>query len=59
MKLKGLRTERGMTQEALARKAKMSREYVARLEAGQHNPSLSTLTQLAKALKVKVAELLE
>ena len=59
MKLKVLRTERQMSQEALAKKAGISREYLARLETGHHDPPLSTLTKLAKALKVKVGELLE
>jgi transcriptional regulator with XRE-family HTH domain len=59
MKLKALRAKCGLSQEALAKKAGISREYLARLEAGQHDPSLSTLTSLAKALKVKVGELLE
>ena len=59
MKLKSLRLKRGMTQKALAKKAGLSREHVARLEAGQHDPPLSTLIRLAKALKVKVGELLE
>jgi hypothetical protein len=34
------------------------REYLARLESGQHNPSLVTLQKLAKALGVPVTELL-
>lgn len=59
MKIKRLRTDRAMSQEALAQKAGISREYVARLEGGHHDPSLSTLMKLAKALKVKVGELLE
>ncbi len=37
---------------------RVSREYITRLETGKHDPSLSTLTRLAKVLKVKVAELL-
>jgi transcriptional regulator with XRE-family HTH domain len=59
MRLKGLRADRGLTQEALAKKAGISREYLARLEAGQHDPPLSMLVKLAKALKVKVGELLK
>ena len=59
MRLKRLRAERRLSQNALARRASLSREYVARLELGQHDPSLSALVKLAKALKVKVAELLE
>ncbi len=59
MKIKHLRAARGLTQEALAKKVGVSREYVARLETGHHDPPLSTLTKLAKALKVTVAELVE
>lgn len=59
MRLKQLRADRGITQEALAKKAGLSRVYVARLETGKQDPSLATLTKLAKALKLKVGELLE
>jgi transcriptional regulator with XRE-family HTH domain len=48
-----------MTQDALATKSGVSRQYIARLEIGRHDPSLSTLAKLAKALKVKVGELVE
>ena len=59
VRLKQFRAVRGMTQEALAKKAGISRVYIARLETGKQDPTLSTLVKLAKALKVKVAELLE
>jgi len=59
MRLKKLRAERGMTQEALAEKAGISRSYIARLELGRQDPTLGTLEKLAKALKVPVAKLLE
>ncbi len=59
MTIKRLRAKHGLTQQALARKAGVTREYIARLETGQHDPALSTLTKLAKALKVKMTELLE
>jgi transcriptional regulator with XRE-family HTH domain len=46
-------------QEALARRAKVSRSYLAAIEAGhKKNPSLVVLQKLAKALHVPVAELL-
>ena len=48
-----------MTQESLATRARMSREYLARLELGQHDPSLSILIRLAKALGISVGELVE
>jgi transcriptional regulator with XRE-family HTH domain len=59
MKIKQLREERGTTQEALAKKAGLSLGYIARLEIGRHDPSLSTLIKLAKALKVTVGKLVE
>lgn len=59
MRLKQLRADQGMTQETLAKKAGISRVYVARLETGKQDPTLTTLKKLAKALKVKVAELVE
>jgi transcriptional regulator with XRE-family HTH domain len=59
MRLKRLREQQGLTQEALAKKAGISRAYLARLEMGRHDPHLSRLRKLAKALGVSAAELLE
>jgi len=56
--LQRLRTRRGLTQEQLAVTVGLSRTFVTRLELGQHDPSLSTLVRLAKALRVSVTELL-
>ncbi len=58
MRLKTLRRARGISQEALATKAKITREYVNKLEAGRYDPTISVVQRLAKALKVSVAELL-
>ena len=58
MKLKELRKERGWTQPVLAKKAGLSAGYIARVETGRHDPKLSTLVKLAKALDVSVSELL-
>jgi len=58
MRVKQLRAKREMSQYDLARVSGVSREYIARLETGHHDPSLSTLEKLAKALKVKVGELI-
>jgi len=59
MQLRKLREERALSQEALARRAGLSRTYVTRLELAQQDPSLSTLVKLSKALGVKVTRLLE
>ncbi len=57
--LKQLRTKRGLTQEELGNKVGVSYAYISMLESGvKKNPSLALLKQLAKALKVKVANLL-
>jgi len=48
-----------MTQEQLAEKAGIGRSYLARLETARQDPTLSTLAKIAKALRVKVAKLLE
>ncbi len=57
-KVKQLREHQGLTQEGLAQKAGVSLGYIGRLEIGRHDPKLSTLVKLAKALKVKVTKLL-
>jgi transcriptional regulator with XRE-family HTH domain len=36
--------------------SRVSREYIARLELGQPDPTLGTMRKLAKAVKVKVGE---
>jgi transcriptional regulator with XRE-family HTH domain len=59
MRLKTLRESKGLTQEQLAKRAGISRAYLARLETGRHDPHLSRLRKLAKALGVKVGRLLE
>lgn len=59
MRVKKLRGERGLTQEQLAHKAKVSLGYLARLETGRHDPKLSTLLRIAKALGVPATELLK
>ncbi len=48
-----------MTQADLAARARLTRVYVVKLEGAQQDPSLTTLTKLARALRVKVAALVE
>jgi len=57
VKLKSLREAKGLSQGALARKARITREYVNRLEAGRHDPTIGTLQRLARALGVSLSEL--
>ena len=57
--VKRLRSEHGLSQQALADKAEIHRVYLARIEGAVKAPSLEVLERLAKALKVKVGRLLE
>ena len=59
MKLKAVREAKELSQAELASKARITREYVNRLEAGRSNPTIGVLQRLAKALGVPVTALLE
>lgn len=50
--IKDLRKKRAYTQTQLAELANCSRSYIAQLERGALNPSLETLSELAKVLGV-------
>jgi putative transcriptional regulator len=58
-RIRTLREARGMSQGELAKQSKITREYVNKLEAGRYDPTVGVLQRLAKALRVKVTELLE
>jgi len=58
-RLKELRAQRGLTQASLAQRAGVTLSYIGRLEIGRHDPQLSTLEKLAKALHVSIAKLVE
>ena len=57
VKLKLLRVQAGMTLEALAQAAELTRSYVSKLERGVSTPSISAGLKIAKALGVTVEEL--
>jgi transcriptional regulator with XRE-family HTH domain len=59
MRLRKIRQERSLTQEALSRRARISRVYLAEIEGQRRDPSLSIVAKLAKALKVKVGDLVD
>jgi transcriptional regulator with XRE-family HTH domain len=58
-RIRQLRTVKAMSQAILAKRARLTRVYITRLEAGRQDPSLSTINALAKALGVPVTALLE
>lgn len=51
------RTQRQMSQEALADAAGLHRTYVSGIERGVRNPSLVIISRLARSLDVSLAEL--
>lgn len=57
--VKRLREAKGLSQAVVAARANIAREYLNRLEAGRHDPTVGTLTRIAKALGVPVTRLLE
>ncbi len=56
--LRETRVRRGMSQQALADKAALSRNFVAQIERGESTPTVATVSRLAAALATTVGELL-
>jgi transcriptional regulator with XRE-family HTH domain len=50
----GYRGQSGLTQKGLAELLGMKQPQVARLESGEHNPSIETLARLAAVLGVEI-----
>jgi transcriptional regulator with XRE-family HTH domain len=59
MRIKALRAKRQLTQGALAKRAGISHGYLARLETGRQDPTITTLEKIAKALRVSLVELVQ
>jgi transcriptional regulator with XRE-family HTH domain len=57
--LRAARARRGLSQEALGAACGLHRTEVSLLERAGREPRLTTIVRLARALKVKPAELLE
>ncbi len=56
--LREARHRRGMSQQTLADRSGLSRNFVAQIERGESVPTVATLTRLAVALATTVGELL-
>jgi transcriptional regulator with XRE-family HTH domain len=57
--LKEIRVSKNITQSELAEKLGADKSFVSNIENGKTNPTLSTITSLAKALGVSANELLK
>jgi DNA-binding XRE family transcriptional regulator len=58
IRLRELRMEKGISQEALAHAAKLHPTYLSSLERGKRNPTLNVIVALAKALGFPPSHLL-
>ena len=58
-KVKEIRLSKKMSQGDVAKILSVSPTYISSIERGQRNPSLITMEKIAKALKVKVDDLIK
>lgn len=56
--IRRIRTSKNISQEKLALNAELDRSYVGRVERGDNNVAVLTLSRLAAALDVSMSELL-
>lgn len=57
-RVRDARLKLGLTQERLAARANLHYSYVGQVERGNKIPSLKTLTKIARALNLKVEDLI-
>ena len=57
--MKRIRLEKQMSQGDICRKLNVDRAYISNIESGNKNPTLSTITKIAKAIGVSVDKLLK
>ena len=57
--LRGLRKEKGVSQERLSLEAGLDRSYISKLETGVYQPSMSTLFSIAEVLDVEPSEIVK
>ena len=58
LRVRELRFAKGMTQEGLAERSGLSRQYIGDVERGTRNIALVNLEKIAKAFNISLPELL-
>jgi transcriptional regulator with XRE-family HTH domain len=58
-RIREIRTERGLSQEALAFEAGVAVNSIATIERGEANASVAVLLAIARVLKVKLRDLVD
>lgn len=56
--IKRIRVKRGISQGGIARALKADKGFISNIEAGKANPTLATITKIAKVVGVSSSELL-
>ena len=59
LKIKQLRTAKGLSQNQFGLEIEMEKSNVSRLESGEVNPRIGTLNKVAKALDISLSELVD
>ena len=54
--LRVARAREGITQEKLATKSRVARNYISRIERDNSSPSIEVLERLCHSLRIKVSE---
>ncbi len=57
--LRKARNRAGLTQEQVAAKARISREYVSQLERNRQSPTVDMLLRICRILNVPAAQIIE
>ncbi len=56
-KIRKVRENKGLSQEKVALEASLNRAYIGYIERGERNPSIKTVSKIARVLKTPLYEL--